>query len=108
MAEAPQYDLTPGHLLFIMGERDPMPVSPPGWVVRNHPIQVDAMEHGSDCHKKGVGIDALGKPSVRIICLCWDPQRFRLAESVDSPMNASFMEVYRNDKFGMRLGLVAL
>lgn len=104
MGDRVEHDLTDGRLVFITNDGEPLPLWPEGWLATAHPIQVDRMEHDAKCQKKGVGCDPLGKPSIRKVTVVYDAKRWRMAQAFDG----DFIEVYRNNLFGMVLGVVPL
>lgn len=102
MGDQAEYDLSRGYLVFVIGDTDPVPFRPKGWVGIMYPLIIEAVPHTDTERKAGVGLDAMKVDSVRRVCILWDPARWQ-ATDYKSGINDLSQEVFRNASMALHL-----
>lgn len=95
MGEKVFYDESRGYLVFVLGEKDPIPYRPNGWDGVNYPLHLGRQTEQRPQDKKlGVAIDSLDQDSKRQIVVLYDRHKW---DKVDyaKELPGDIQEVYR-------------
>lgn len=105
MGEEVVYDESRGYLVFVIGEKDPIPYRPQGWNGVDYPLNLVRNTAIPKDRKLGVGIDAMGVDSRRRILVLFNPEMWVATDYKAGVMDHS-QEVFRNSQMVVHLDAV--